>query len=116
MVQISSLVLGLIYFTLAHSMVWFQLNGQFFSEWFKNNTLITVLFGIPISYLYIFGTKYTVEAFEGMLWPGRLVSFAVGIITFSVFTSLIMGEGINLKTSVILILALMIVLLQIFWK
>lgn len=114
--NVNSLLVGLGYFTLAHSMVWFQLNGQFFSEWFKNNTLITVLFGIPISYLYIFGTKYTVEAFDGMLWPGRLVSFAVGIITFSIFTSFIMGEGINLKTSVILILATLIVLLQIFWK
>jgi len=116
MVQISSLALGLIYFTLAHSMVWFQLNGQFFSEWIKNNTLITVLFGIPISYLYIIATKHIVEAFDGMLWPGRLVGFAIGITTFSIFTSLIMGEGINLKTSVIIILALMIVLLQIFWK
>ena len=114
--NVNSLLVGLGYFTLAHSMVCFQLNGQFFSEWFKNNTLITVLFGIPISYLYIFGTKYTVEAFDGMLWPGRLVSFAVGIITFSIFTSFIMGEGINLKTSVILILATLIVLLQIFWK
>ena len=65
--NLGNLALGLIYFILAHSMVWFQLNGQFFSDWFKNNTLITVLFGIPISYLYLIATKHIVEAFDGML-------------------------------------------------
>ena len=114
--NLSSLTLGLIYFILAHSMVWFQLNGQFFSEWFKNNTLITVLFGIPISYLYIIATKNTVEAFEGMLWPARLVGFAIGIITFAIFTSIIMGQNITLKTGVILILASSIILIQVLWK
>jgi len=116
MVQISSLALGLIYFTIAHSMVWFQLNGQFFSEWFKNNTLITVLFGIPISYLYLIATKHIVNAFDGALWPGRLVGFSIGIITFSIFTSLIMGQNITLKTGIILILASSIILIQVLWK
>jgi len=114
--NLGSLSLGLIYFALAHSLVWFQLNGQFFSEWIKNNTLIAVLFGIPISYLYIIATKYTVEAFNGMLWPGRFISFAVGIITFSIFTSLIMGQNITLKTGIILMLALSIILIQVLWK
>lgn len=111
-----ALIKGLGVFTLAHSMVWFQLNGQFFSDWFKNNMLVTVLFGIPISYLYIVGTRLVVEGFDGLLWPGRLVSFAVGIITFSIFTSLIMSEGITTKTGISLILALSLVLIQIFWK
>ena len=114
--NLGNLSLGLIYFTLAHSLVWFQLNGQFFSEWIKNNTFIAVLFGIPISYLYIIATKYTVEAFEGMLWPARLVGFAIGIITFSIFTSLIMGQNITLKTGIILILASSIILIQVLWK
>jgi len=74
------------------------------------------LFGIPISYLYIIATKYTVEAFEGMLWPARLVGFAIGIITFSIFTSLIMGQNITLKTGIILMLASSIILIQVLWK
>lgn len=107
---------GLGVFTIAHSLVWFQLNGQFFSEWFKNNMLLTVLFGIPISYLYIIGTRYVVEGFEGLLWPGRFISFTIGIVTFSIFTAIFMGEGITTKTTVSLMIAAVLVAIQVLWK
>ena len=116
MVNLKSLIFGLLLFTAAHIITWFQLNGQFFSNWFKNNNFILVLFGIPISYAFILATKYVVEAFDGLLWPGRFIGFAIGIITFAYLTNQFMGEGINFKTLISLILAFLLVVVQVFWK
>ena len=110
------LLIGIGIFILAHIIVWFQLNGQFFSEWFKSNNFILALFGVPISYLYIWGTKYCYEGFDGLIWPGRFIGFACGMVIFAAFSSSIMGEGITVKTGLSLILAVALVGIQIFWK
>ena len=65
---------------------------------------------------YIYGTTYIVEAFNGQLWPSRLLGFATGIFSFTLLTYIFMKEGVNMKTGIILILALVIVLLQVYWK
>ena len=109
-------ILTLIYFFIAHLMTWFQLNGQFVWTWFKDHPLTLCLFGIPVSYFYIFATKHSFEAFNELLWPGRFVGFAIGIVSFAIFTSIFMGEGINNKTIISLILSLVLVLIQVFWK
>ena len=109
-------ILTFIYFFIAHLMTWFQLNGQFVWTWFKDHPLTLCLLGIPVSYFYIIATKYSFIAFNELLWPGRLVGFAVGIISFAIFTSIFMGEGINTKTTISLILSLTLVLIQVFWK
>ena len=111
-----ALILTILYFLGAHLMTWFQLNGQFVWTWFKDHPLILCLLGIPVSYFYIIATKYSFDAFDQLLWPGRLVGFAVGIISFAIFTSIFMGEGINTKTTISLILSLILVLIQVFWK
>ena len=110
------LLIGIGIFILAHIIVWFQLNGQFFNEWFKSNNFILALFGVPISYLYIWGTKYCYEGFDGLIWPGRFIGFACGMVIFAAFSSSIMGEGITVKTGLSLILAVALVGIQIFWK
>ena len=46
----------------------------------------------------------------------RFIGFAIGICTFAFLTNQFMGEGINMKTLVSLILAIMLVLVQMFWK
>lgn len=115
--KINNLILGLILFFTAQSLSWFQTNGQFISVWIKNHPLLTALIGgIPIGMCYIYGTTYIVEAFNGQLWPSRLLGFATGIFSFSFLTYIFMNEGITTKTGVILLLATIIVVLQIFWK
>ena len=109
-------ILTIIYFFIAHLMTWFQLNGQFVWTWFRDHPLTLCLFGIPVSYFYIYATKYSFDAFNQLLWPGRLVGFAVGIISFAIFTSIFMGEGIKTKTTISLVLSLILVLIQVFWK
>ena len=109
-------ILTFIYFFIAHLMTWFQLNGQFIWTWFKDHPLTLCLFGVPVSYFYIYATKYSFDAFNQLLWPGRLVGFAIGIISFAIFTSIFMGESINTKTTISLILAIILVCIQVFWK
>jgi hypothetical protein len=111
-----ALLLCLAYFLGAHLMTWFQLNGQFIWSWFKDHPLTLCLFGVPVSYLYILATKYSFIAFNELLWPGRFVGFAIGMITFTVFTSIFLGEGISNKTVISLLLAFILVCIQVFWK
>ena len=116
MINSKALLAGIGIFLLAHIITWFQLNGQFFSAWFKNNNFILSLFGIPISLLYIYGTKYCYEGFGGLVWPGRFIGFACGTVVFAILASSIMSEGVTIKTGISLILALALVSVQIFWK
>ena len=116
MSDVRSVIMGVGVFLFVHILTWFQLNGQFFSEWFKNNNFILALFGIPISYLYIYGTKYCYEGFGGLVWPGRFIGFACGMVVFAVLASLVLNEGMTAKTYVSLALATALVAVQVFWK
>lgn len=115
--KINNIIIGLILFILAQSLSWFQTNSQFLSTWAKNNPiLVAAMGGIPIGVCYIYGTRYIAEVFNGQLWPPRLLGFAMGIFSFSLLTYFFMGQTITLKTGVILLLATIIVILQVFWK
>ena len=111
-----SIILRIIFFLLAHLVTWFQLNGQFLWGWFRENTLILALLGIPISYLYIWGTKHTVQYFDGTMWPARFIGFGVGIVIYAILVGIFFNEGINLKTFVSLLLSLTLICIQVFWK
>ena len=113
--DIKSLLTGLEFFTIAHILTWFQLNGQFINSWFRDNSLVVVLMGIPISFMFIYGTKHVYDACNGLVWPGRFIGFSVGMVIFSILTSTIMGEGLTLKTLISLALCACLVLIQILW-
>ena len=116
MSKTTALILCITLFLLVQVVTWFQLNGQFFSSWFKNNVFILCLMGIPISWLYIEATKMGFIAFEGLIWPGRLLGFAAGILTFAICANVFMGEGLTTKTVVSLVLATALTLIQVFWR
>jgi len=97
-------------------LVWFQLNGQFVWKWFEKNPLLLTLLGIPISYVFILGTKYGYEGFDNILWAQRLIGFDLGIVCFTFCTYYWLGEGITPTTLTTLRLALTLVAIQIFWK
>lgn len=116
MVNLTKFIYGSLFYVLGQLLVWYQINGQFLSTWIKNNPLYMSLLGIPISLVYIKATEYSVEAFDGELWPQRLVGFAVGMIVFSILTYIHLNETLTPKTIITLILSLIIVLIQVFWK
>ena len=107
----------MILFVFGHILIWYQTNGQFVWPWFKKNPLaVAFIYAIPISYSFIIATKFIVEYFDGILWPGRFIGFGTGMIIFSIFTYAFMGEGISSKTAISLVLATALVLIQILWK
>jgi Kef-type K+ transport system membrane component KefB len=113
----SKLTLAILLFFTGQSLIWFQTNGQFIWKWFdKHPILLSVGLGSVISYMFIVGTKLMVGHFDGLLWPGRFMGFALGISSYAVLTWYFMGEGITLKTLTSLILSAGIICVQLFWK
>ena len=116
MSNITKLITGTLLFLLGQTLVWYQINGQFLSEWIKNRPWLMSLLGIPISYVYIIATRDLVTAFNGELWPQRLIGFSMGMIAFAFLTWFHLNQSITLKTAVTLALAALIVIIQIAWK
>ncbi len=112
----SKLAIAVAMYLAGQILIWFQTNGQFKWEWFEKNPHLLAVSGFFISYLFIIGTKYAVEYFDGLLWPGRFMAFGLGIVSYAFLTSYFMGEGINYKTMTSLILATAIICVQLFWK
>jgi len=110
------LLLGILLFLLAHIITFFQLNGQFKWEWFSKHEWVLALMGIPISFLYIWATKSTVNGLDGLLWPARFIGFGVGMIVYAVLVSYYFNEGITLKTLISLLLAIALVFIQVMMK
>ena len=116
MINIPKLIQGTLLFLLGQILVWYQVNGQFISEWVKERPLIMSLMGVPVSFVYIYATQYLVEAFDGDLWPQRLIGFSTGMFAFAILTYIHLNQAITLKTAVTLALATAIVVIQIVWK
>ena len=110
------ILFAIILFIIGQAMVWIQINGPLIWDWAKKYKMALLLFGIPITYLFMEATRLAVTGFEGLFWPPRFVSFVSGIMIFTAFTYFFKGEGISLKTAVSLTLASCIILIQLFWK
>ncbi len=94
-------------------LVWIQLNAQFKWDWFRDNYFILALFGFPISYLFIYTTKWYYDGFDGLIWPGRMIAFGASIIVFSLMTSYILGEGLTTKTIISIVLSAVLMGVQV---
>ena len=80
---IKDLLIGVFMFFIAHVLTFFQLNGQFLKiDWFRKNEMWVAAAGMILSFFYIWGTKYAVSGFGGLLWPARFIGFGVGIVIF----------------------------------
>ena len=110
------IILGIIFGLLAQILTFLQLQGQLKYDFLKNNLWFTVLMGIPISLLFMQSVKNFVLAFNGQIWPSRLLGFGIGVITFTIMSELLFKEPFTTKTGVCLFLGLLIILTQLFWK
>ena len=93
--------------------IWFQLNAQLVWNFWKGNNglIVTLLLGIPISYLFWIATKIGYQGF-GNLWAVRFLGFATSMLTFPIMTYFFLGEPMGLKTILTLGLAVIIMLIQ----
>jgi len=110
------LVYAIILFFISQSILWFQINGQFIYPVIEKNPLLVSLGSVLVTYIMIMGTKHTYAYFDGVIWPGRFIGFGIGIIIFAFLTYYFMGESINFKTLVSVLLAVTILGIQILWK
>jgi hypothetical protein len=111
-----NLIISLVIVTFAQLLAYLQTQSQFFWTWSKEHPLLMSITGIPISILLIYFTKYCSLAFDGQVWPGRLIGFAVGAIVFAMLSHFIMNEPFTPKTIVCLCLAGAILGVQILWR
>ena len=110
------ILLGILWGLAAQIVTFLQLQGQIKFEWLKQNLWFGVLMGIPTSFMFMLSVKNFVEAFNGEIWPSRLIGFGISIFVFSTMAHFIFKEPITLKTAVCLLLGLGIILIQMFWK
>jgi multidrug transporter EmrE-like cation transporter len=111
-----NLFYGILLGLVAQILTFFQLQGQMKIEWFKNNLWFTLLMGIPISYLFMMSVKNMVLAYDGQIWPSRLIGFGIGVVVFTAMSHWLFKEPLTLKTLTCLGLGVCIILIQIFWK
>lgn len=111
-----ALLVGIVFGFLAQVSTFFQLQGPLKYEWIKNHYWMTVMMGIPISMLFMYSVKNMIIAYNGQMWPSRLIGFSIGAVVFTWLSWLIFKEPLTLKTIVCLILAIGILIIQLFWK
>ncbi len=95
---------------------WHQLYGQFISNFYKKYQYWLVLLSIPTTMISVYAARILAEAFNGQMWPNRILTFCIGMIMFSLLTLFYFNEKLTIKTITLLFLTLLIVILQIIWK
>ena len=107
------MVITMILFFLNNIIIWYQLNSQLVWDWAKTPKAMwfSALLGIPISLLFWWATKIGYIGF-GNLWSIRFLGFATSMMTFPVLTYFYLGEVITLKTTITILLAVVIMILQ----
>ena len=110
------LYLGIALFVLGQVLGWFQLNTQYLSDWWKGRPIAAAfVIGVPTSISFWYAWKYIVEA-TGSVWSARFIGSSTGLIIFPILTWFLLGESMfTAKTMTCLSLAILIILIQVFY-
>ena len=114
--NIEKLIIGIFFGIIAQIVVFFQLQGSLKYDWFKNNYWLVVLLGIPASMFFMYSVKNMVIAYNGQMWPSRLIGFSIGAIVFTYFSLSLFNEPLTTKTLICLFLSFTILGIQIIRK
>ena len=93
-----------------------QLQGAMKLGWYPKYFWPVLLMSVPLSWLYIKSVEHFVAAFDGQLWPSRLIGFGLGIAIFSIMSHFMFKEPLTPKTLVCVGLGLIIIAIQVIWK
>jgi hypothetical protein len=111
-----NLFYAIFYGLISQVLSFIAIQGSYKIQYLKDNLWIPILLGIPTSYLVIKSVHYFIEAFNGEIYPSRILGFVLGIFVFSIMGWLMFGEKLSLKTVVCLGLCGLIMLVQMLWK
>ena len=107
---------GIIVGLIIQAVTFLQLQGPLkWPSWDKYYWALALM-GVPISMIWMYYAKMMSQAFGGQIWPQRLIGFGLGAVVFALGSWYIFKEPLTMKTIVCLVLALIIVMIQVFWK
>ena len=110
------LFIGIILLVCIYVVGWYQLHGQFISQWFKKHEFVLLFLSVPNTYVSIRAIKIISDHFNGQVWPNRMLTFSIGLIMFTILSYCHFNEKIGLKTLTLIGLAGLILTIQIVWK
>jgi hypothetical protein len=111
-----NIIYGILFGLLGQIGSYLQLQGAMKLGWFPKYFWPVLLMSVPLSWFYIKSVEYFVAAFDGQLWPSRLIGFGLGIVVFSIMSHYLFKEPFTPKTLVCIGLGLTIIAIQILWK
>jgi hypothetical protein len=111
-----NIIYGILFGLLGQIGSFMQLQGAMKLGWYPKYFWPVLLMSVPLSWFYIKSVEYFVAAFDGQLWPSRLIGFGLGIVVFSVMSHYMFKEPFSPKTLVCIGLGLTIIGIQILWK
>jgi|TARA_Y100000289_G_C3914517_1_gene146621 hypothetical protein len=108
--------LGVALFFAGQVFGWFHMNAQFLSEWWKGRPIVSAfILGVPTSILFWYAWRAVAES-TGSVWTARFIGSSTGLILFPILTWALLGESmLTAKTMICLSLAIVILLVQIFY-
>tara|TARA_A100001015_G_C14987599_1_gene712284 strand:- start:818 stop:1156 length:339 start_codon:yes stop_codon:yes gene_type:complete len=108
--------IGIFFFFLGQILGWFQLNSQYLSEWWRDKPVSAAfIIGVPTSIAFWYAWRMIVEA-TGSVWTARFIGSSTGLIIFPILTWFLLGESMfTAKTVICLGLAILIILIQLFY-
>jgi hypothetical protein len=111
-----NIIYGILFGLLGQIGSYLQLQGAMKLGWFPKYFWPVLLMSVPLSWFYIKSVEYFVTAFDGQLWPSRLIGFGLGIVVFSIMSHYLFKEPFTPKTLVCIGLGISIIGIQILWK
>jgi multidrug transporter EmrE-like cation transporter len=109
-----NLLIGFLYGLVAQVLTFLQLQGSIKYGWYEKYPIIIILASIPSGWLFLKSVQYFVTAFDGEIWPSRLIGY--GVVIFTLMSYYLFKEPLTAKTLVCLGLSVAIILIQILWK
>ena len=111
-----NIIYGMLFGLLGQVGSFMQLQGAMKLGWYPKYFWPVLFMSIPLSWLYLKSVEHFVAAFDGQLWPSRLIGFGLGITIFSIMSHYLFKEPFTPKTIVCIGLGLIIIGIQILWK
>lgn len=111
-----NLVVGVLWGVVGQVLSFIQLQAGIKWGWTQKYGVLLMFLGLPISWAFMKSVQNFILAFNGEIYPSRILGFAVGIIIFGTMGWFLFKEGISHKTGVCLLLSLAIILIQVLWK
>tara|TARA_B100000900_G_scaffold404592_1_gene413146 strand:- start:580 stop:918 length:339 start_codon:yes stop_codon:yes gene_type:complete len=111
-----NLYIGIVLVFVGQVLGWFQLNAQYLSKWWGDKPWTAAfLLGVPTSVAFWYAWKLVVDH-TGSAWTARFIGSSAGLIVFPILTWWLLGESMfTPKTMICLGLAVIIMLVQLFW-